>query len=77
MPIGESFPDRHDKSNADPGPRCPDPGPVPPVRFARCRGRGPRATCYRLRRKAEKLLEGLARTVEPFRMRQAAYNFLR
>ena len=30
-----------------------------------------------LRRNANKLLERLARTVEPFRMRQAAYNFLR
>ena len=44
---------RHDKGNADPGPRCPDPGPVPPVRFGGNRARGPRATCYRLRQTLE------------------------
>ena len=41
---------RHDKSNAVPRSGCPDPGPVPPVRFDGCRGRGPRPTCYGLRR---------------------------
>ena len=56
-------------------------GARPTVRgtFGRANGaRGPRQLLPdHLRRNADKLLERLARTVKPFRMRQAAYNFWR
>ena len=49
-----------------PAPGAGDRGPRAAVRFCGLRRRGPRATCYRLRRSVNKSLERLARAVEPF-----------